>query len=309
MAAAVSIIMPCHNAAAHLPASVGSVLAQTFADWELIAVDDGSSDGTLAWLRAQGDPRLRIHTQANQGVSAARNAGLALAQGSHVAFLDADDTWSPDFLTQMTAALAARPDAVLAYCGWQNVGAPGARGEPFIPPDYETPTKDETLFTGCRWPIHAALVRRPAVTAAGGFDRRLRNAEDFALWLEVATSAPIVRVPRLLAYYHFHGEGQASANRGRAALHHLAAQREFLARHPEFHAKLGEKRARKLLYGELLQRGYERYWRRDLPAARQIFRLVMRQGYGSLRDWMYMLPAWLPESVHRRLIGLKPSGK
>lgn len=309
MPPAVSIIMPCHNAAAHLPASVGSVLAQTFADWELIAIDDGSSDSTLAWLRAERDPRLRIHTQVNQGVSSARNTGLALAQGAYIAFLDADDTWSADFLAQMVAALVARPDAVLAYCGWQNVGVPGARGDPFIPPEYETPAKTETLFSGCRWPIHAVLVKRAAVTAAGGFNLRLKNAEDFALWLEVATTAPIVRVPQVLAYYHFHGEGQASANRARAALHHLDAQREFLARHPEFHATLGQKRARKLLYGELLQRGYERYWQRDLPAARQIFRIVMRQRYGAPKDWTYMLPACLPETLHRWLIGLKPSGK
>jgi len=77
----VSIIMPCYNAAAHLPTSVGSVLAQTFPDWELLAVDDGSSDATLAWLQAQTDPRIRPLTQPNQGVSAARNTGLAAARG------------------------------------------------------------------------------------------------------------------------------------------------------------------------------------------------------------------------------------
>ena len=77
----VSIVMPCFNAAAHLPASVGSVLAQTWPHWELLAVDDGSADGTLAWLRAQTDLRIRVQTQPNQGVSAARNAGLANAGG------------------------------------------------------------------------------------------------------------------------------------------------------------------------------------------------------------------------------------
>ena len=63
----ISIIMPCYNAATHLPDSVGSVLAQTFVDWELIAIDDGSSDTTLAWLSAQTDPRIRVHAQTNQG--------------------------------------------------------------------------------------------------------------------------------------------------------------------------------------------------------------------------------------------------
>lgn len=298
----ISIVMPCYNAAAHLPASVGSVLAQTFADWELIAVDDGSVDSTLAWLEAQTDSRVRTHHQPNRGVSAARNAGLALARGECVAFLDADDTWSPDFLASMNAALSARPDAVLAYCGWQNLGLSGDRGEPFVPPNYETADKAETLFAKCRWPIHAALVRRGAVMAAGGFDPRLTNAEDFALWLEVASQAPIIRVPQVLAYYHFHGEDQASANRSQTALHRLQAQLDYLGRHPEFEARLGKRRVRRLIYGGLLARGYEVYWNRDLPAVRQIFRIVMKHGYGSLRDWKYMLPALLPEAWHRALI-------
>lgn len=299
----VSIIMPCYNAAAHLPASIGSVLAQTCADWELIAVDDGSNDATLAWLQAQTDSRIRVCRQSNQGVSVARNTGLAAARGRYVAFLDADDTWATDFLDKLLAALQGRPDAVLAYCGWQNLGRTGARGEPFVPPDYENASKAETLFAGCRWPIHAALVKREAVLEANSFDPVLKNAEDYALWLRVATAAPIVRVPEVLAYYHFHGGNQASQDHARAALQHWQVQRQYLATHPELGAALGAARIRTLTSGELLKRGYECYWRRDLTAARLIFRTVMKQGYGTLTDWRYMLPAWLPESWHRRLIG------
>lgn len=301
----VSIVMPCYNAAAHLPASVASVLAQSLGDWELIAVDDGSSDSTLAWLRMQSDPRIRVHTQTNQGVSAARNAGIALAQGRYIAFLDADDSWDAQCLARLSAALDDRLEAVLAYCGWQNLGVAGGRGEPFVPPDYETADKAEILFAGCRWPIHAALVKREAVLAANGFDPLLKNAEDYALWLNVATTAPIVRVPDVLAFYHFHGGAQASADHARAALQFWQAQRHYLATHPAFGDQLGRARRRALTTGELLKRGYACYWQRDLPAARRIFRVVMQQGYGTLCDWKYMLPAWLPESWHRGLIGLR----
>ena len=79
--------MPCFNAERHLPTSIASVVAQTLNDWELIAVDDGSLDGTLAYLQAQKDRRIRVIAQANQGVSAARNAALAHCQGDFVAFL------------------------------------------------------------------------------------------------------------------------------------------------------------------------------------------------------------------------------
>ncbi|MCA1978120.1 MAG: glycosyltransferase family 2 protein [Thiobacillus sp.] len=301
----VSIVMPCHNAAAYLPASVGSVSAQTVDDWELIAVNDGSTDATLNWLRAQTDPRLVVIDQSNQGVSQARNAGIRVARGRYLAFLDADDTWSPDWLKYMITALDDNPQAVLAYCGWQNVGQVHARGAPFVPPDYENERKAETLFTGCRWPIHAALVRREAVLAAGGFDSSLTHAEDYALWLRVAGHAPIVRVPEVLAFYHFHGGQQASSRKDRAALQFWAAQRQFLATNESFANALGKARLRELTTGLLLQKGYDAYWQRDLPAARAIFRVVMKQGYGTLRDWLYMLPAWLPESWHRQLLCLR----
>jgi glycosyltransferase involved in cell wall biosynthesis len=298
----VSIVMPCYNAVAHLPTSVSSVLAQTCTDWELIAVDDGSIDSTRDWLYAQTDPRIHVLSQTNQGVSAARNAGLHTAQGEYVAFLDADDTWAAGFLEQMIAALNARPDAVLAYCGWQNLGLPGGRGLPFVPPDYETPSKADVLFAGCRWPVHAALVRRKAVLAVRGFKPELKQAEDYALWLELAIPAPIVRVPVVLAHYHFHGGLQASSNKAQSALLFWRAQRDYLDKHPEFARQLGNRAIRRLTLGTLLAQGYALYWKRELPAARKIFRQIMRQAYGTVSDWKYMLPAWLPESWHRRLI-------
>lgn len=305
---AVSIVMPCFNAHGHLPLSVGSVLAQSFADWELIAVDDGSTDDTRAWLDRQRDPRIRVLGQPNAGVSAARNRGIHAAQGELLAFLDADDSWEPHFLQAMVGALRARPDAVLAYCGWQNVGLPGPRGRPFVPPELEVADKAERLFGGCQWPIHAALVRRQAVVAAGGFDAQLKNAEDYALWLEIAAERPIVLVAEVLAHYRFHGGEQASANKARAALHFMQAQTAYLATHPAFARSLGEPKLRTLTLGTLLARGFECYWSRDLPAARSIFRAVMARGYGSRADWKYMLPAWLPLPCHRWLVGRLSSG-
>jgi len=301
---AISIVMPCFNGAAYLPTSVGSVLGQTFADWELIVVDDGSTDASFDWLQRQSDPRLVLVRQANQGVSAARNAGLSRARGDYVAFLDADDTWAPTFLEKMLSALQSQPQAVLAYCGWQNLGLSGGRGQPFVPPDYETPEKRETLFAGCRWPVHAALSQRAAVLTAGGFNAGLKNAEDYALWLEMAGTTPIVRVPEVLAFYHFHGGEQASSNRARAALHLLHAQQQYLARHSDFASQLSRSHQRELLYGGLLRTGFECYWKRDLPAARTVFRRTMKAGYGRPRDWVYMLPSLLPEPLHRALLQL-----
>jgi glycosyltransferase involved in cell wall biosynthesis len=282
--------------------SIGCVLAQTAPDWELIAIDDGSTDDTAARLSAFSDPRIRVIRQENGGVSVARNRGLAEARGEYVAFLDADDTWEPTFLARMEATLAARPDAVLAYCGWQNLGLPGGRGAPFVPPDYEGPDKAARLIEGCRWPIHAALTRRACIQAAGGFDRRLVIGEDFLLWMTVAIPRPILRVPEVLAYYHFHGGVQATGNRLRFARQTLAAQRIFLGEHPGVASALGNARIREITLAPLLRRAYEAYWARDLQTARALFIDVMKSGYGTLGDWKYMLPSLLPLALHRALI-------
>ena len=309
MTAGIAIIMPCYNCAAHLATSIGSVLAQTYTDWELIVVDDGSTDTSAAQIAAFDDPRIHLIRQANAGVSAARNRALQAANSELVAFLDADDTWAPTFLEAMLKALDTQPAAVLAYCGWQNIGLPGGRGAPFVPPDYETSDKLEKLLGGCRWPIHASLTRRAAITAAGGFNPRYSHAEDFALWLQVAPQAPIVRVAAVLAYYHFHGGAQASANHARAALQFWQAQRDYLTAHPALAQRLGRGRQARLTHGAVLERAYVSYWARDLVTARSLFRHVMRHGYGNARDWKYMLPALLPLRWHQALLRLSATQK
>jgi glycosyltransferase involved in cell wall biosynthesis len=307
MTPAISIIMPCYNAAQHLSQSVGSVLAQTCANWELVIVNDGSTDTSWQELQrlAAADSRIRVFQQANAGAAAARNHGLQQARGLYTAFLDADDTWAPEFLEVMSAALSHDPDAGIAYCGWQNLGLGGSRDQPFIPPDYENDGKLEALLGGCRWPIHAALVRSRLIHDSGRFDETLSSCMDYDLWLRIGTIHRLLRVPRVLAYYHHHGGEQITRNRARIALNHWRAQQKYLRGHPDVPSGLGKKRLREMTDGELLRRGYASYWKRDLPAARKIFRTVMQQGYGTLKDWTYMLPAWLPESWHRWLIGLR----
>jgi glycosyltransferase involved in cell wall biosynthesis len=296
--------MPCFNAAHHISRGIHSALAQTFRETELIVVDDGSTDDSLKILAQVKDPRLRVFTQAHKGVSAARNLGIREANGSYIAFLDADDTWHPCCLEKLYAAIEKDPSAVLVYCGWQNVGLTGGQGKPYIPPDYEDGDKWVLLLKTCPWPIHAALSRREVVCAAGGFKEGLAIAEDYRLWLDMASRGRVVRVPEVLAYYHFHEGAQATKNRARAAYDQWSVQSEFLESHPEIVKELGVETVRKLTLGELLKRGYVCYWDRDLEAARMIFRLVMKSGYGTIKDWKYMLPALLPLAVHRAMIRL-----
>lgn len=298
----VTIVMPCYNGKTFLPRSIGSVQAQNYADWELILVDDGSTDGSADWAEQLDDPRIRVLRQRNAGVSAARNAGIEKAAGRFIAFLDTDDEWAPTFLDRMMEALRTHPHAVLAYCGWRKTGLEGRRNDPFIPPDYENPEKHATLFIGCRWPIHAALSLTESVRKAGGFTAYLRNAEDYALWLEIATENQIVRVAEVLAVYHFHSDAQASANRRRSAEDLLHAQELHIKRHPDFARRMGRRRLREMMLGNVLRVAYEAYWRRDFETARPLFHLTILSGYGTRSDWCRMLPALLPAKLHIRLI-------
>lgn len=301
-----SIIIPCYNGERYLAQAIDSALAQTYPQCEVIVVDDGSSDGSAAIMHNYAG-RIRIVQQANAGLPAARNAGIHVSTGDYLAFLDADDYWQPDFIAKMMQALETS-GASIAYCGWQNVGLPGGRGAPFIPPDYEQPDKLEKMVTGVRWPVHAALTRREVVEALSGFDPQWSTCEDFAFWIRAATLHRLVRVAEVLAFYRHHDGVQMTKRRSVIARNHWLVQRDFLAQHAEIANQLGHSRVRDITHGELLKRGYECYWDRDLPAARTIFRTVMAAAYGAPSDWKYMLPALLPLPWHQALIRLMDRG-
>lgn len=111
----VSVILPAYNAAASIGDSIAAALGQGLRDFELIVVDDGSTDATPEILRGLSDPRLKVLTQPNRGSYPARNAGIRAASGEFIAFLDADDLWTSDKLESQLTALRGQPQAGVAY--------------------------------------------------------------------------------------------------------------------------------------------------------------------------------------------------
>lgn len=307
-APALSVVMPAHNAAAHIERGLSSVLAQRGVDLELVVVDDGSTDDTAARVAACGDARVRLVSQPKSGVSRARNRGLQSARGEWVAFLDSDDEWEPDCLVSLLTALRACPDAAVAYCGWQNVGLPGPRGEPWVPPELEGPDKLLRLLENCPWPIHAALARRTLVLEAGGFPEQYSHAEDYSLWLNLVAFRATVRVPRVLAYYHWHDGPRASDRVAEMVRQRRLVLRDFVAAHPEVTRQLGEAAVREQVDGRVLRDGFEACWRGDLAAARPVFRIALTLGLGTPAQRLRMAAAYLPLGWHRRLLRLPPAG-
>lgn len=178
----VSILMPVFNAEATLEASVRSVTGQTHANWELIMVDDGSTDGTaaLAERLAAGDRRLRfVRAPANEGAAAARNRALALAQGRYIAFLDADDRWKPQKL-QRQLAFMRQKGAGLCYTGYHRVSPSGQLIKAVAVPEsvsYAALLKRNIL--GCLTVVYDSQMCGKCPMPD------LRRQQDYALWLSM----------------------------------------------------------------------------------------------------------------------------
>jgi glycosyltransferase involved in cell wall biosynthesis len=307
VAGRISVIMPCYNAAAFVAEAIDSVLAQTHPDVELIVVDDGSSDGSLDIVRRYGEA-VTLLQQSRRGPYPARNAGLAVASGEFVAFLDADDLWRPDALEKLHAALVGQ-GAELAYCGWQNVGE-GVSGEPFVPPAYEKGDAVALFLRSCPWPIHAALLKRSLVRTLGGFSERRFSAMDYDFWLRaLAVTRKMVRVPEVLVTYRWHGAGQISAVKARQVLDALAVQNDFIAAHPQLVAHLPGSRLRELTEGRVLDEAFRAFWKRDLAAAHALFRHCARAGNFRLSQAPHVLSSLLPLPAFRWLVALADRGR
>ncbi len=190
-APAVSVILPTYNRAPLLARAILSVLRQTYQDFELIVVDDGSTDATPDVLAAFDDERLVYLRQAsNQGPAAARNIGLQHSRGQYIAFQDSDDEWRPEKLERQVPALSAAPCAVgVVYSRFQWVQ--GARTGLIPSPGLLRQTRREgdlrqVLARGNFITLQAAIVRRACFEKVGGFDERLWRLEDWELWLRIA---------------------------------------------------------------------------------------------------------------------------
>lgn len=182
----VSVVTPCFNAAEFIDATIASLQAQSLTDWEMVVVDDGSSDGSPQRVEACGDARVRLLRQANAGPSAARNAGIAAARSEYIAFLDADDLALPQRLAAQAAVLDADPALAVVASGFTWIDAAGA---PLPSPHswqypFDLNALRDWLFD-CPLVPSATMIRRAAWQAVGGFDPALRGGEDWHFWLRL----------------------------------------------------------------------------------------------------------------------------
>jgi glycosyltransferase involved in cell wall biosynthesis len=213
MPPAISVVIPLYNKRPQIPRAMRSVFTQTLGDFEVIVVDDGSTDGSVTEVElCQADPRLRIVRQPNAGGAAARNRGMRESRAPIVAFLDADDEFLPGHLDALHSLAVQYPQAGLLVTGYYSVTANGVHRPRIM--QHEGPLVLEDYFAaGCR---HGYLltpsgcaVRPQAVAAVGGFREGVHIGEDLEYWARIALRFPVAYDPRPSALYYMGVPGSA----------------------------------------------------------------------------------------------------
>ena len=234
-----SVIIPSYNKAPYVAKAIASVLSQTFTDYELVIMDDGSRDDSFAIAKKaiEGRKHCFLYRQENAGVSMARNNAVALSHGEYLCFLDADDWWEPTFLEEMSMLVEEFPDAGIYGTNYTIVNETKhkTRVSPIgVDAGFEkgyinycqvyAKTLAMPLWTG------AVSIPRPVFDEMKGFPKGIKLGEDFLLWIRIALKYKVAFLNRPLAYYN---QDVDADNRGVGRLHkpeeHMLWNMDFLA--------------------------------------------------------------------------------
>ena len=278
----VTAIIPTYNMGRFLPQAVESVLSQSYPNVEVQIVDDGSSDDTPSVVRQwDGNPRVRVHRQANGGLSCARNQAIALSRGKFIALLDADDIWVPDKLALQMPLFRGRPEVGVVYSDYQRMDAE-ARPMATPPTRMHRGRISDLLLVENFVSASTTVVRRECFERFGGFDTGLRTGEDYEMWLRLSVHYQFDFIPQPTLRYRIWG-GQMSKDYHARYATGIRIMSTFLERNPQAVPAAARRRAWAHTY---TGRGNATLWhdRDRMNAMRDYVRaLSFRPGY-----W----PAW-----------------
>jgi glycosyltransferase involved in cell wall biosynthesis len=294
----VSVVVPLYNKAAYIRRTLDSVLAQTHADFELIVVDDGSTDNGPEIVRQIDDSRIRLISQENRGLSGARNRGAAESQTEWVAFLDADDEWQETFLEKVVAVIHAHPSVSVVFTNMCNQ----LTGEMHLPParDVEIIADYLTYHAAHGWKgiiPSAVVIRKEALVKAGGFPQGAKYGEDIDTWARLAwTECEMACIPEPLAMCHSEASGRLCSQSGHYAHGFDALLATYAAWSEEGRIPpwLAESSLR-FLHAAYLEQAYLLMDAGDNAGARRVLRTQCQARLcGYCRWWKYYLRTWTP---------------
>jgi glycosyltransferase involved in cell wall biosynthesis len=198
----VSVVIPAYNAMAYLPETIANVLKQTYTDFEVIVVNDGSTDKIEEWITQVGDRRVKLVSQANLGATDARNTGIRESQGEYLAFLDADDLWESTKLAKQVQVLDSHPEVGLVYTWVAYVDERGNSTGRVVNSQQEGDVWQELTKGNLIECGSVPMVRRQCFEKCGVFDCNLGSfVEDWDIWLRIANHYQFKVVKEPLVYY------------------------------------------------------------------------------------------------------------
>jgi glycosyltransferase involved in cell wall biosynthesis len=203
----VSVIIPAYNAECFISEAILSVFDQSFDNFEIIVVNDGSTDNTLKIISKIQDPRLKIFSQVNSGHSKARNRGILESRGNYITFLDADDLWAKDKLKEQILFLDNHKDYGMVYCLGNAIKSNKILITQISYEGYSGNIFDKIILNARFLHCSSIMIRKEILTLSNGFDETLSHYEDWDLWLRISLLTKIGYINKVLYFQRIHKQG------------------------------------------------------------------------------------------------------
>jgi len=299
----VSVIIPVFNRADLIAETLNSVLAQTYRDFEIVVVNDGSTDNTLRVLSNYKAHNLRVISQRNQGQAIARNTGIRASKGALIAFLDSDDLWLPEKLDRQLSLFDSQPnlawcysDTMLFLCTTNHDLHPfSSQNKP-----YEGQIAAHLLLR-CFIPTLTVVIQR-WVFEEVGFFHKLAVAEDWDLWLRIAAKHPVCRVSEVLARHRVH-EGSISRSESITSRHkcYIEVIERAVAFAPEIYGPMHQK----ALAARCFEAGQSLTIQRVMPEAREMFMKALHHYPLKPEAYLFYFITFLGNRAVENLINIR----
>lgn len=300
----VSVLLTSYNHSRYLPLAVDSLRRQTFKDFEVLALDDGSTDGSREWLAQQSDLQCHFHDH-NLGTYGNLNYGIEHSSGETIAVFNDDDLWAPEKLARQVAVLDERPEVGLVHTSGWFIGPEGERidGSPlgFPWPSTSSGRVLHELIEKNRIIASSTLFRRELIAQTGMFDPEFWGCGDWHMWLRFAEAAEIVHLGEPLTFYRVHPE-QACRDEAKMIADSLRVREWIETKWPDYDAKFaGDPALIRARVHNLACLGTERMWAGDIQGGRAAYWESLRRNPLRVKSALRLAASWLPRRAFRAL--------
>jgi glycosyltransferase involved in cell wall biosynthesis len=298
------VVIPVFNGEKFIGQALESVFSQTYKDFEVICIDDGSSDGSPEVI-AQYGGKVRYFRQENAGPSSARNAAMNMSRGEFIAFLDQDDLWYPDKLRLQMDYLKRHPDVAMVHSNI-NISRDDVVIHHGLPIERRQNGSSvfEELYLGNFINSITVVARRKIFDIIGLFDEDFRMAQDYDLWMRIASRFKIAYQDEIMAEYRLH-DNNSSRNNIAVIKDDLNILYKMRSLYPSLVSSIPVEKVRKRYFTKYYMQGYAYFCQHDLRNARMSFLKSLKYKKMSIRSYIYVLSTYFPRETIDRIRNIK----